>query len=183
MLEIYGNLFQEPADVICITTNGYVRTDGTAVMGKGCAREAVNLVPGIEHTLGSAIKRNGNVPNYLARSNGTNMYSFPVKPDSDIYRGDNVVSHMANKFRQGQSVPGWACKADINIIRASAERMVVLADKYGWKKVVIPRPGCGAGELDWHNSIKPMLTNILDDRFHIITFANATPRHFNPNYA
>lgn len=171
MLEIYGNLFEQNADVICITTNGFVRKDGRAVMGKGCAREAVSLVPGIEYILGNAIKRNGNVPNYLARNNGINLYSFPVKPISSIFHGDNAVTHMQDRFMPGQEIPGWACKADIDLIKASAEHLVMLANKYKWNKIVLPRPGCGAGELDWYSSIKPMLEKILDDRFHIITFA------------
>jgi hypothetical protein len=36
--------------------------------------------------------------------------------------------------------------------------------------VVLPRPGCGAGELDWTRFVRPALTALLDDRFVAITF-------------
>ena len=39
----------------------------------------------------------------------------------------------------------------------------------GWSKVLIPRPGCGYGELNWQD-IKPLLESILDDRFISVTF-------------
>ena len=46
MIEIHGNLWQLPATWRGITTNGFVRKNGTAVMGRGCAREAATRFPG-----------------------------------------------------------------------------------------------------------------------------------------
>jgi len=42
MREVTGNLWTyRPAGIRVITTNGTIKASGEAVMGKGCAREAV----------------------------------------------------------------------------------------------------------------------------------------------
>lgn len=38
--EVVGNMWAIPADAYCITTNGFVKKNGEAVMGAGCAKEA-----------------------------------------------------------------------------------------------------------------------------------------------
>jgi len=43
MKELRGNLFHTPCDVICITTNGFVKRNGEAVMGRGCAVQHSSL--------------------------------------------------------------------------------------------------------------------------------------------
>jgi hypothetical protein len=143
MKEIFGDLFeQKDADAICITTNGSVKKNGKAVMGRGCAREA-NRRWNCSKILGKAIKECGNVPMIFRRTEGYAVVSFPVK-------------HR------------WWEKADLNLIRGSAKRLVELVNYHGWKKVILPRPGCGNGKLDWKD-VKPILEPILDDRFYVIT--------------
>ena len=62
-----------------------------------------------------------------------------------------------------------ATKQDIEIIKQSAYQLVELADSNPWNTIVLPRPGCGAGELSWEQ-VEPVLANILDDRFKVITY-------------
>ena len=76
---------------------------------------------------------------------------------------------MANKFKLGDTIPGWACKADINIIIQSANQLRVIADRDNLTNIVLPYAGCGAGELDW-NDVYPLLNSILDDRFTAVTY-------------
>ena len=175
MKEIKGNLFEQEADLICITTNGFVKSNGCAVMGKGCAAEAKKRHPGIDTILGSQISEHGNRVIGLIRGIDDepyrNLAAFPVKPVSEraIHDCLNVVSHMKSKFKPGDIVPGWACIADPGIIMRSAQQLVRYADSQGFKSIVIPRPGCGAGELKWAD-VKEILENILDYRFSVITF-------------
>jgi len=172
MQELRGNLFDYVgiADAICITTNGFVKNNGECVMGKGCAKTATQLFPGIARILGDCIRADGNNVIPLLSSQGTTICSFPVKPVSEIFTGSNAVKHMVSKFKIGDRVPGWACLADISIIERSAKQLKAEADQTNWQQIILPRPGCGAGELYW-NQVRPVLEQHLDNRFSVITFA------------
>lgn len=170
MLEAKGNIFTTNCDALCITTNGYVTRNGDAVMGRGCAKQAAEYVPNLKSTFGKLLKHRGNIVQILAQQNDTYWLNFPVKPHSIVLGDDReVVRHMRGKFEIGDTVPGWACVADYNMIVESALQLVDLTDRMGWKKVILPRPGCGFGELSW-TEVKPVLDKILDDRFVAMTF-------------
>ena len=175
MKEIRGNLFAQEADAICITTNGFVKANGKAVMGRGCAHEATKRWEDIDTALGRHLNTRGNIVGLLvtslAKPNPLYVMSFPVKPKSAACAPDhsNVVKHMRRQFKPGDSVPGWACVADPDLIINSAKQLVTIAERTGWTDIIIPRPGCGAGELSWEE-IRPLLEPILDARFSIITF-------------
>jgi hypothetical protein len=147
MKEINGNLFDQNANAICITTNGTLKCDGRCVMGAGVALEAAQQDPGVALRLGQHIKENGNVLGIIGaqgKEPGTVRYmvSFPVKHNY------------------------WE-KADLKLIEQSAKQLRALTDLMGWKDVVIPKPGCGAGRLTW-DQVKPVLEKYFDDRFTII---------------
>ena len=171
MKELKGDLFSIPCDAICISTNGFVKNNGECVMGRGCAKQAADYFPEIPKLLGSNIRANGNNVTHLNDYCGVGIVAFPVKPETKSYMGSKceVVKHMQSKFSIGDRVPGWACVADIELIKKSAVQLVKLTDKEGWEKVLIPRVGAGYGELDWKD-IKPVLDEILDDRFTSVTF-------------
>ena len=113
MQEIIGNFwdYHNQSHIIAITTNGFVKSSGECVMGRGCAREARDTFPGIAKRLGSLIKEHGNHVYYL----GLGIVSFPVKHN-------------------------WWENADPALIERSAKELVGLADKDGWKSIIIPRP-------------------------------------------
>lgn len=151
MQETLGNLWdlrdvQDGAcDLRVITTNGATRRDGAAVMGRGCALESKRRFPGIDRKLGRLIREHGNRVMRLAKLvHGSELASFPVKHH-------------------------WKEEADPALIRRSAGQLVVLADKFGYTNVLIPRPGCGNGKLSWEQ-VRPILAEVLDGRFTIITF-------------
>ena len=170
MINEKGNLYKK-ADAIVISTNGFVKTNGRCVMGKGCARQVRDNYTNSDLALGDAIKANGNICQIFGKDLDTNIdfIAYPVKPISVIFNGSNAVKHMLNRFELGDSVPGWAAIADTELITQSAHQLVTLADKHKWNKVRLPRVGCGAGELNWLD-IKAILDNILDDRFIAVTF-------------
>lgn len=147
MIERVGNIFQfialhpsDGVDAICITTNGYVKQNGRAVMGRGVAWQATQKFPGIDRILGTAIRRDGNHVHQLEpRGLSPAVVSFPVK-------------HY------------WDQPARLPLIEQSAYELLDLTEREEWKRVVLPRPGCGNGCLSWA-SVKPILVPILDDRF------------------
>lgn len=171
MKELRGNLFDIECDALCITTNGFVKSNGECVMGKGCAKQVATMLPEVPRILGNILRSDGNHVHYLLTQNDVALLSYPVKPEVNSYMNsiDEVVSHMRNKFNIGDTVPGWACVADIEIIKRSAYELVKLVNTTDWSTVLIPRPGCGAGELSW-DVVEPILSDILDDRFIAVTF-------------
>ena len=171
MKELRGDLHDIPCDVVCITTNGFVSKNGKAVMGRGCAKEIKELEPGIDLILGSRIKNNGNTVSTLkTTTTGKMILSFPVKPESVVFDGENIVEHAKRKFKVGDTVPGYYAKADLEIIEHSARALRRMADSMPeWKTILIPRPGCGAGELSY-SEVRPILEKYFDQRFTVVTF-------------
>ena len=171
MKELRGNLHDLACDVVCITTNGFVSKNGKAVMGRGCAKEIKEREPGIDLILGTKIRELG--PGVLplkTLADGKTILSFPVKPASVIYDGDNIVAHAKNKYQIGDEVPGYFAKADLAIIEESARALRRMADSMPeWTNIILPRPGCGAGELEW-TTVKPILQKYFDHRFSVVTF-------------
>jgi len=157
MREDRGNLWTYPADAVIITTNGVVKSDGSAVMGGGCAKEARDYFPGLDAKLGKLLQRVGNVPVCLGtwksyQGGITTLFTFPTKHN-------------------------WKATSSMDLIEASARELVRSVDimsKFSdnpnyMKTMVLPRPGCGLGGLDWKD-VGPMLHGILDDRFVCLTF-------------
>ena len=127
--------------IIAITTNGSVTRDGRAIMGRGTARQASALFTGIPRQLGRLLQEQGNHVHEL--DNG--LVSFPV-----------------------EETP-WSLP-DIRLIRRSAAELRALADLRGWPLIVVPRPGCGGGGMDWQE-VRPVLEEFFDGRFIVVTAA------------
>lgn len=130
----------------CITTNGAVRRDGAAVMGRGCAAEAKERLPGIEYRLGALLAEHGNrVFRLCSLNDGSHLASFPVKHH-------------------------WREQADLNLIERSARQLVELVEKFSYTDALVPRPGCGNGSLSW-DAVRPVLEQALPgQRLTVITF-------------
>lgn len=58
-------LSQNEHEAVVVTTNGVIRKNGDAVLGKGQALEAKKFVPGLEHQLGEYLRRYGNRAFYM----------------------------------------------------------------------------------------------------------------------
>jgi len=144
MIEVYGDLWRYPASAVVVTTNGAVRKDGAAVMGRGCAKQATERYQGIEHVLGRHINLFGNhVALLLGETDeGPALLSFPVKEH-------------------------WQDRASLELIVRSAKELVEVTRTLQFDTVVMPRPGCGNGRCEW-GIVKPLIEGMLDDRFHVI---------------
>ena len=141
MLEITGNLWDQKADAICVTTNGSVRKDGKAVMGRGCALQAKKRFPGVDETLGAMLKEFGNHVTFLKKLRNCYVFSFPIKER-------------------------WQDDPDRELIHRSALEIRKYADLFGYKRVLISRPT--NRKPSW-NQVKPVLEDILDNRFCIVS--------------
>lgn len=141
MREVTGDLWDWHAQgaVIAITTGAAVDKRGRSLMLRGCARQAQDRNPRLREILGSLIVQHGSHVFDL----GNRIVSFPVE---------------TTPFEN----PG------LGRIEQSCRELVELADYKGWQQIVVPRPGCGGGGLDW-SEVRPVLERYFDRRFLVIT--------------
>lgn len=144
MHELQENIWDHLGSaIIAITTNGSLARNGWAIPGRGVARQAAERFPDVRRQLGALIARSGNHVYELPYG----LVSFPV-----------------------EETP-WSLP-DPRLIRRSAEELRKLADKRGWSRIVVPRPGCGGGGLRWEE-VRPLLDGLFDHRFIVITAPDA----------
>lgn len=141
MHERVGDLWQyyEAGAVVAITTHGVVSKSGVSSMQRGCARQARERFQGLAQTLGGLVREKGNHVHLLCER----LVSFPVERDP-------------------------LCHPELKLIERSCRELVALADACGWTEVVVPRPGCGSGGLDW-KEVRPVLARHFDGRFCVIS--------------
>jgi len=151
VIEVHGDFWTYgPVHARGITTNGVRRASGRAVMGRGVARQALDRYPDIDLVLGHELRAGNHV--YILKAGRAQastagqpiLFSFPVKHH-------------------------WREPADLNLIIRSANELVQITNELEWHRVLLPRPGCGNGGLDWQQ-VGPVLQQVLDDRFHVITW-------------
>lgn len=169
MLEAYGNIWDnlELFDALVITTNGFIKNNGEAVMGRGIALQAKERFPSLPKKLGLHLQLLSNhvgiftiLPaEYHLVDHHYYILTMPVKPDYV-----RTITGM---------MPGWRAKADIKLIERSAKELVQIVDvkEHQINSVLMPRPGCGNGGLKWE-VVKPIIAPILDDRFTVMTYDN-----------
>jgi hypothetical protein len=147
VIEQVADLWAVPADFRVITTNGSIRKDGRAVLGRGCAREAAIVYPRLPRLLGKRLQASGNRVHFfsdleLGAGARLGLFTFPVK-------------HQ------------WMERADLALIsRSTAEfaRQLLASATY-----VMPRPGCGNGGLAWRD-VAPIVA-VLPDNVTVVHFA------------
>ena len=146
MIEVSGDLWSYHANATVITTNGNVRRDGACVMGRGCALEAKRKMPGIEFDIGRRLLKYGNHVQVHTgwHPQGQLLMTFPVKHE-------------------------WSQPADLFLIDQSARELTMVCQALDLATVVLPRPGCGNGGLSWP-VVRNRLVELLDNRFHVITW-------------
>lgn len=155
MIEQHSDIWVagEDADAICITTNGTITGRRLGVMGRGVALEAANRYnattaaqPGrrlwtLQRMLGRYLEAHGNHVGVLVPPPPHTLVVFPVKHE-------------------------WSEIASLSLIAQSVSELIALTDRLQWKRVVLPRPGCGNGNRSW-DDVKPLLAP-LDDRFTVV---------------
>lgn len=146
MKEVFGNAWQlgKDYDFICITTNGMVKNNGEAVMGRGIAAQFKTKYPFGPAILGAKINKNGNIYQPIMWNDQVTFMSFPVKHH-------------------------WAEKADFDLIVKSTLALREHALKEKNKKFLLPRPGCGNGSLNW-NDVKQKIEDLLPDNVFVVHF-------------
>lgn len=148
--EVQGDIweFHDKGHWIVIPTNGFVKNNGRAVMGRGLALQASVKFPELSYELGDLLKMRGNIPFQFDKYR---IVTFPVKRN-------------------------WWEKAELLLIKESAEILVKMEFPTE-KEVYVPRVGCGNGRLNWEG-VKFLLDAYLDDRFIIVSNIDDTIRAY-----
>lgn len=143
---IKGNAWKllKDYDALCVTTNGMVKKDGTQVMGRGIASQAKKRYKGIEKVHGTILKKNGLKVQQIWYDNNYDcaILAFPTKHN-------------------------WYEDGDIELIENSCYELMEYIDRKRYKKVILPKPGCSNGNLDW-KKVKNVIEDILDERVFVI---------------
>lgn len=155
MREVTGDLWAyDDGQIIArvITTNGFVKANGSAVLGAGVAKQAVERFGN-----GLAVK----VGEYIERW-GNHLHAFP--PNADAGRDYWLVTLPVKPERGPNGEPGFKAKAQIDLIRRSCQELLAWAISISETgTIVLPRPGCGNGGLDW-SEVRPVVEETLDQR-------------------
>lgn len=139
MKETVGDLWDYLGQApVCITTGALVSPRGECAMLRGCARQARDRFPELPRQLGELILRGGNRVYELAHG----LISFPVE---------------TSPFEM----------PSLGLIERSCGELLALTATRVWPQVVVPRPGCGGGGLQWQD-VRQILEKYFDDRFLVI---------------
>lgn len=140
MIEKVGNIWQTSCEVIVITTNGAVKSNGELVMGKGIAKDAKWKYPALPKIWGDYVSKYGNGVYSYKTSINTTLFSLPTKHH-------------------------WRDKSDIKLIVKSIKQLIVETEDFN--HIAIPKPGCSNGGLNWEIDVKPVIEPLLNNRFII----------------
>lgn len=133
---------KEAITIICVTTNGEIRKDGRAVMGAGCAKFVRDNFKDIDRKLAGYLRQYGNRVFNLGKH---------------TYKGKEVI------ILTFPTKNLWNDESSLELIGTSSKQLVELSNKFNFKQVYIPIPGCSNGKLVW-SDVKNVL-NALDERF------------------
>jgi hypothetical protein len=145
MIEEFGDIWKlAVGHILCVTTNGFIKRNGSAVMGRGIALQASQRYPSLPRMLGERIALAGNHVHSFGWFGPYKILTFPTKHN-------------------------WFEKSDLDLIKRSAEELLEFDLDSPDHKIYLPRPGCSNGQLKWE-VVKPAIESILEsDRFILVT--------------
>ncbi len=139
----YWNHIRNGYDAICFTSNRSLDTHCNLIMGAGIAKQFKDKFPHLPAEFGARALTDGSFNGLMVSDSVSDFYivAFPTK------------NH-------------WKENSDLTLIKNSFNILTMLLCTMGWKKVLMTRPGCGLGKLDWEKDVKPLVPT--DKRIHII---------------
>lgn len=128
---------------ICICTNGFIKKDGSNVMGRGLAKDASLEIPYLPALLGDNLRKEGNKVFWFETER---IITFPTKQN-------------------------WWEKSDLDLIEKSCNELAELVknnySKFKRNVVFLPIPGIGNGGLKKEIVMSLLKTN-LDKHSNIV---------------
>lgn len=151
MKQLIGNIWDvyREYDAVCCTTNNVVKKNGELVMGAGVAKEFAHKYPWLPKNWG------GRVLKHTARYPGDHPTIFIT-----LMQKKPHLVYFGTKY-------DWNDYSDIELIANAAQGLSMLSEVLDWTSVLLPRPGCDNGGLEW-KEVEARIKPWLDNRFTII---------------
>jgi hypothetical protein len=153
MKQITGNVwhyFEDGNyDAICCTTNCVLKQNGVLVMGAGIAKAFAGKYPWLPLNWGRRVANHNAVSDAHP---GLFVTLMPTPPH---------LVYFGTKWH-------WKNPSDLPLIKRNAFELMELAKMLDWHNIILPRPGCSNGGLDWR-IVGPAIDRIVDDRVTIIS--------------
>lgn len=130
----------ERADLFCITTNSFIRSDGTLTMGRGIALQAKQRFPGIERALATHIQHLG-------------AYGLLISE-----------RWPAAKLAAFQTKRHFADNSELKLIQLATDRLLIWALTHHDAEIHLPFPGIGNGRLS-REAVLPIIGDLPDNVF------------------
>ncbi|MCI0446615.1 hypothetical protein L0152_25850 [bacterium] len=144
---IYSNLWDSDCDIKAVTTNSFVRRDGSLVMGRGAALQAAQGFPELPYVAGQKV---------LWRSGHLSRYGWLYLPELNIGLFQ-VKRH-------------WKDNAELRLIKRATEDLCEFMQRHSDISVALNFPGIGNGRLSF-DLVKPIVES-LPDRVHLLLLNN-----------
>lgn len=151
-----GDMFDhfDEADLFLVTTNSYVRKDGSLVMGAGAAKQLRDRVRGIAHNFGQKIREGcGHLGEYGIITAGKPMGKYMPETETGAF----------------QVKTDWQNQADTRLLAGAAKQLTNMLGRRSpdWT-VFVNYPGIGNGGLS-KTDVAPII-NGWPDNVHVWTF-------------
>jgi hypothetical protein len=152
-------MFESRAELVLVTTNAMVRSNGSLVMGRGAAKELVDRFPRIDRDFGSILRMSSLVGKtygvmILGKNFSLRVLDDPGHPGS--------IFHC--KFGVFQVKYHWKDKASLNLIHNSVERLCELIDGNSAHnyRISLNFPGIENGKLT-REQVMPYIEKLPDN--------------------
>jgi len=166
--DLFGTIYEDGVDAICITTNGQYTDDGLAAMGGGCAGVCARRWPQTPKRLGSFLRKiRKNIPYVIGALDSNGQY---ITPSQYMIREKKFKCLIFSFPTIDYIMDG----SNLTLIKQSALLLKDYADHFQLNGIVCGRPGVGIGGCRW-SEVKSIIEPIFDDRFTIVSFEHEEP--------
>lgn len=144
--DIVASFYSANYDAVCCTTNMIVKNNGELVMGAGVAKVFAQHFSDLPKVWGERLQNGKHKEGFMVTNYNPSvpiLVAFPTKKN-------------------------WKDNSSTELILQSLSTLEEVTKIMGWKNILLPRPGCSNGGLNWELDVKPLLELRLDERYTII---------------
>lgn len=148
----FGNMWNgyRHSDAFCITTNSYLKEDGSLVMGRGIAKVTKRIFEDMPHDFGNRISdKCGHLGFYGV---------LPLDPENSRFVAFQVKKH----FKEDSS---------LDLVEKSTKMLGNIARDHDFKRFDLNFPAIGNGGREVEE-VKPILEDNLPNNVHVWRFSH-----------